>query len=902
MRALKITGIVVGSLVLLGGTALAGTLWWIQNSDLSGLSTWAAKKQGYDVSFEGEVRAKLWPEGHVQVGKMTVLGGDSKPMFSTDEARVEWIWGGGLTPWNGLQVTRVDAKNPTINLVRSKDGIANWDVYVPKADGTVAEAPAASNEPMTLPLGMLAATKLDIVNLNATYSDAVSGQNVLAKDVNFNASTSGTQAVTKLSGTVNGQAVKGNLQVDVANLEDVPLVAKLDAAGLTVAMDGRVRQQKAFAGLVNAQTDNLKGTLDALLGKAPEQAPAAAFRLGGDVDVGGDKVSLRNFSTRLGELLQANGDAVVHLGDKPSATGTVRIQGSNLRQLAELGLGAPQPSIPASSFMVSTKLDGQDAIELKDLQASVGTLANAAGHVKIVPKTGAMPDVDATVNVSAPNLQALLRAVGQQGTFPAKPLNVKGVVAGRSGTYEVKGLTASVEDVAALKSDMKVTLGDQPDVVGSVLVEGANLQTAASGFGVEAAALPASAFSVKAGVSGKGTFKADDVVINLPQLLEATGKASVTPGKPMNVVASFDITRANLTALGYCAVDVPAQTGAPTADAPASNASAAPWSDEKINVDALRDIAFDITVNGKGIDCARLPMDSIAAKVTNTPSQLDIRDISVNLKDGGSAKLTGKLEHAGMPALVLSAVTTKLKVEGLVPVLATKGVQLPIDTNAQLSSRGDTTRKLAQNLDGTISVSADNGKLPYTNLLGTASNIAQLVQGTSATAPTNGNGDVDSMKARYTLRQGVATTDELTVATGNGAMTLKGEGTVDLPNWVLDYKLTPSLAAGTNALAIPVVLKGPLTAPKIGADPAFVSKLSGRLAGELLDGVIGKDAGKAVGGVLGGVISGQGVTKEGVGTLLNAFGKKTSPTEATSGTTTSSTQPTLQDVFKAFGR
>lgn len=902
MRAVKIIGFGLGGVVLLAGAAVAGTLWYIQNNDMRGLAAWAVKKQGYDVAFDGPVQVKLWPAGNVQVGKVTVMGGDKKPMFSTDEAQVQWTWGGGLTPWNGLQVTRVMANNPMISLVRGKDGVANWETYVTKQEKADAEAaPAAAGG--DLPLGMLAATQVDILNLNATYDDAVSGQKVVAKDVSLNASMEGTEATTTLSGTVNDQKVAGNLKVDIANLENIPMVVKLEAAGLTVAMDGRVREQKAFAGLVNAQTDNLKGTLDALLGKAPEQAPAAAFRLGGDVDVGAEKVSLRNFSTRLGELLQASGDAVINMGDKPSASGTVRVQGSNLRQLAELALRAPQPSVPATSFNVSTKLDGQDAIELKDLQASVGNLVTAAGTVKVVPQTGKQPDVDAALNIAVPSVQALTKAVGQGDAFPAKPLNVQATVKGRNEQYDVSNLVATLEDVATLKGNMSVKVAAEPEVSGNVSVEGANVKTAAAGFGVAADALPTSPFSIKANVSGKGTIRVDDLVVNLPQLLEATGKAAVTPGKPMNVVASLDVTRLNLTALGYCAVDVPAQTGAPTAEAPASNASGAPWTDDKINVDALRDVAFDITLNGKGIDCARLPMDSVTAKVTNTPSQLDIRDVSVALKDGGSAKVTGKLEHAGEPVMVLNATTTKLRVESLVPVLASKGVQLPVNVNAGLTSRGDTTRKLAQNLDGTLSLTATEGKLPYTNLLGTASNIAALVQGTSATTPDNGSGDVDSLKARYTLRQGVATTDELTVATGNGAMTLKGEGTVDLPNWVLDYKLTPSLAAGSNALAIPVVLKGPLTAPKIGADPSFVSKISGKLAGEALKGVLGKEAGKAVGGVLGGVISGQGVTQEGVGSLLGAFGKKTSPTTTTSGTTGGTGgQPTVQDLFKAFGK
>jgi hypothetical protein len=904
MRILKIAGIVTGSFLVLLIAALGGFIAWVQNADMRGLATWAAQKQGYDVAFDGPVEVQLWPKGSVTVGKVVVLGGDKKPMFETDDAQVIWSWGSGLTPWNGLQVNRLMANNPSVNLVRGADGVANWDVFASKESAVVATdaAPAGATDGAGIPLGMLAATQVDILNLNAVYDDAVSGQKIVARGINMNASTNGPEATTTLSGTVNDQKVDGSLVVDVTDLQNVPLKAKLAAAGLTVGMDGRVREQKSFAGLVNAQTDNLKATLAALLGKAPEEAPAASFRLGGDVDVGGEKLVLRNFSTRLGELLQASGDAVVNLGDNPSASGNVKVNGNNLRQLAELVLRAPQPSIPASSFNVSTQLAGDDAIELKDLQATLGTLASASGTVKIVPQKTGNPDIDAALNVNASNLRALGKAIGQGDELPAKALTAKANISGRGDVFNVSDLNATLENVAVVKGNARVVMAAQPEVSGKLSVEGSSVRDAASAFGVTADALPQSAFKIAATVEGKGTIKADDLVINLPELLEATGKVAVTPGKPMNVVANLDVSRMNLTALGYCAVDVPTETGAPSDAAPTSHASDAPWTDEKINFEVLRDVAFDVTLNAKGIDCKRLPMNSLAAKVTNTPSQLDVRQMQVALKDGGEANMTAKLEHAGEPVLVLNANTKKLRIENLVPVLATKGVELPIDTTAGFTSRGDTTRKLARNLDGTLSMASDEGKLPYTNLLGSASSIASMIQRTSATTPTNGSGDVDSMKARFTFRQGIATTDELSVATGNGAMTLKGEGTINLPDWLLDYKLTPSLQAGSDALAIPIVARGPLTAPKIGADPAFVSKIGGRLAGEALEGVLGKDAGKAVGGVLGGVISGQGISQEGVGTLLNVLGGKKKDESGAEVSSTAPAQPNVQDLFKAFGR
>lgn len=877
MQVWKIAVISLGALAGVSAAALGGALYWVQNSDLSGVATWAVEKQGYEVAFDGPVTLKLWPSGHLTTGKVLVNGADGTPLFSTDETQVQWNWGAGLLPWNDVQITRIAAANPSVTLVRDKDGKANWDSYVAREEKKTAKATGGPAEQASqpLPLGMLAATQLDIVNLNARYEDGVSGQKIVAKHVNLNVATEGTEATTTLSGSVNEQKISGKVVVDVTDLAMIPLKGKLEGAGLTVAMDGRVREQQAFAGLVNVETANLKTTLAALLGKAPAQVPAAAFRLGGDVDVGGERLVLRNFSTRLGELLQANGDAEVHMGSTPSAKGDITVRGSNLRQLAELALRTEQPTIPASEFEISAKLAGQDAVELEDVQASMGALLRASGKVRIVPKEG-LPDVDATLSLTAPNFKTLLAAVGQNGVYPTKALTVNTTVKGRGETYDVKGLTAQLDDVAKVKLDTTVTLGATPAIDGAFALEGGNLRSAAAGFGVQADALPETAFNMKAAVSGKGTLKIEDLAINLPQLLEATGKGSVMMGTPTNVVASLDVNRLNLTALGYCAVDVPTETAAPSKDAPATSASAnnAPWTDEKLNVDALRGIAFDITMNAKGIDCKRLPMESAVVKLFNTPSQLDVRDVSVNLQGGGNLKLTGKLEHAGTPALVVNVTTSKLRVEQLVPVLATKGVQLPLDTTAQLSSRGDTTRKLAQNLDGTLNVTATDGKLPYTNMMGAASHIARLVQGSDATAPNNGNGNVDSLKARYTIRQGIATTDELTVATGNGAMTLNGAGTVNLPAWSIDYKLTPSLNAGDKMLAVPVVIKGPLTAPNIGADPNFTAKVTGRVAGEVLEGALGKEAGQAVGGALGGMLSGQGITSGTVNELFKAFGKK----------------------------
>ena len=101
MRVVKIAGFVIGGLLLLAVIAVVGVIMWVQNGDMRGVASWAVKKQGYDIAFDGPVSVKLWPKGELNVGKVVVLGGDKKPMFETDDAQVIWTWGGGLMPWNG---------------------------------------------------------------------------------------------------------------------------------------------------------------------------------------------------------------------------------------------------------------------------------------------------------------------------------------------------------------------------------------------------------------------------------------------------------------------------------------------------------------------------------------------------------------------------------------------------------------------------------------------------------------------------------------------------------------------------------------------------------------------------------------------------------------------------------
>ncbi|NBV54935.1 MAG: hypothetical protein EBR79_04390, partial [Proteobacteria bacterium] len=276
------------------------------------------------------------------------------------------------------------------------------------------------------------------------------------------------------------------------------------------------------------------------------------------------------------------------------------------------------------------------------------------------------------------------------------------------------------------------------------------------------------------------------------------------------------------------------------------------------------------------------------------PSQLDVKDATFTLPQNSKANLALTLQHAGTPSLMLTLTTTNVPVEELAPSLKQQNIRLPLNLNAKLDSAGSSTQALAQNLGGTLSLNASQGQLPYTDMLGNVVNLERMLSGGEA-LPSNGSGNVDAFNARYTIRQGVAYTDEFALATGNGALNLKGEGTIDIGNWAIAYTLTPTLQDSNN-LAIPLLVKGSLGAPSIGADPAFIQKLTGRLAAEGIKGALGLDKGaaKGVGGVIGDVISGQGISSESVGNLLNAFTQPKTTTNPTQNSPTANPEPTPQ--------
>jgi uncharacterized protein involved in outer membrane biogenesis len=870
-------GLIGVLLVTFGGMGAA--VWWVQNNDVRGLAAWGAARAGVPLVFDGPVTVQVWPQPMVQVRQVRLPGADGGPdVFRLAAGEVQATWGDGLLFWRGIALRNVSLTAPVLNVQVDAQGVGNW----PHAMRAEAEAAAAAGtSPKATPMdvgGMLARISgavLNVADLTVDYVNAQNGQTLKIREGTLQADTTGTTANTQLKALVNGAAVNGTLRADVADLEDVPLQLDFVGLGLTVKADGRVVRQQQFSGQVAARTDNVKATLTQLLGKAPAAAPAEAFRLSGDVAAGPERVAVRGFTASLGSLLQARGDAEVQLGDQPSATGDVAASGSNLRQLLALLSGTPQEGVPAVAFAAQAKLAGQDVIDVRDLRVTLADVLSLQGKATVKPQAGGAPEVAGTVQLQADNVSRLAKVMGLQGTFPAEPLRGQVQFAGKD-RWNVPGMTLTLGEgdsvLATLQAEGTFVPGPQPELNGKMALSGPQVVRLARGFGLATAGLPSSPFEVRATLQGQNAWELTDLVAQLPGLLEATGGLTWVPGTVPMLRGDLQVGLLNATAFGWCSAAAPTTpvAGGGGKALPKAGAGASPWSDAPIDVRALRTLGVDVRLNVAKVVCGNVPVETARLKVLNTPSRLSVDDLNLGFAQGGTLTGSMQLDHATTPKLELALNGNQLALERFVPVLQTKGVQLPLDLKLELVTQGNSTQQLANGLAGKVMLTGDRGQIPYGQMLGNVAALERALRGVAQPAG-NGNGQVDSVRIVLVLREGVASTDTFDVSTNNGLMTLKGTGTVDVGAWAIDYVLTPNVAVDSG-LAVPVKVTGSLSAPQIGADPAFVQKLTSRLATEGVKSLLGLDKteAKGVGAAVGEVLQGN-LTGEGVQNLLGGF-------------------------------
>lgn len=146
-------------------------------------------------------------------------------------------------------------------------------------------------------------------------------------------------------------------------------------------------------------------------------------------------------------------------------------------------------------------------------------------------------------------------------------------------------------------------------------------------------------------------------------------------------------------------------------------------------------------------------------------------------------------------------------------------------TSLNLSARGRSQQELVSTLKGTGAFSFANGAVRGIDIEAMVKSVGTNIltgwrQGPDAMTP------FDSLRASFTVSNGIATTNDINFA--SPVLSLSGGGTIDLPREALNLKVSPTLtlaaAQGLDlaGLAVPVIVKGPWANPKIYPDIAGI--------------------------------------------------------------------------------
>jgi AsmA protein len=206
---------------------------------------------------------------------------------------------------------------------------------------------------------------------------------------------------------------------------------------------------------------------------------------------------------------------------------------------------------------------------------------------------------------------------------------------------------------------------------------------------------------------------------------------------------------------------------------------------------------------------------------------LHISPASAKLYDGTSTGDVTLDAHGAVPVLHLNESLAGIQIQPLLTDFAKLNrVSGRGNVTLDVTAQGKTTAALMASLDGHAAINLNKGAIQGINLWSAINSAVALAQQHSM--PTQGAGNstpFDVFKASADLANGVATTKDLDIASGDLSVT--GQGTANLVTEAINYRVSAAIlkGAGAGALAnVPLLISGTMTSPSVRPDTQALAK------------------------------------------------------------------------------
>lgn len=250
--------------------------------------------------------------------------------------------------------------------------------------------------------------------------------------------------------------------------------------------------------------------------------------------------------------------------------------------------------------------------------------------------------------------------------------------------------------------------------------------------------------------------------------------------------------------------------------------------DATLDVTRIRSMDADVTYKARSIRDAPVKLASGSARVRLNAGLLELDPVALELPQGRVAGRVGLDARKATPVTDLDLRLSNARIESLLPLRFDGAPPLTgaIAGRAKLSGAGNTLHKAFAAANGQVVVVAPGGEIrkAFAELAGT-----NIIKGLGLLNKKDMT-PVNCAVASFETRAGVMRADRIVVDTG--PVLIDGHGTINLDTERMDFHLR-----GHNKkfrlvrVLLPIEVKGPLTAPRLGVEPgAAVAQGGGGLA------------------------------------------------------------------------
>jgi uncharacterized protein involved in outer membrane biogenesis len=240
--------------------------------------------------------------------------------------------------------------------------------------------------------------------------------------------------------------------------------------------------------------------------------------------------------------------------------------------------------------------------------------------------------------------------------------------------------------------------------------------------------------------------------------------------------------------------------------------------DATLQVDRVKAMDAKVKYRALAVNAPNLPLKKVHVDLTLEKGVLTLDPIAFTFSRGD---LAGKIRldaNPKVPRTDLDMRLTNAKLEDFITFKNSNGqpvIEGGVMARARLTGYGNSVHRAASGADGQVTLVSPRGQIrqAFAELLGVNASKGLIL----LLSKDNRETSIRCAVADFTVKDGIMRANRIVADTG--VVLAKGKGTIDLQNERLDLKIEgDSKKPRLVRLFIPITIKGPFMAPKVGLD------------------------------------------------------------------------------------